>query len=63
MVRGSPLHIIIQDSGGEIRDLRTITAATGLGLRSMKERAEIIGASLDFIIEPGQGWKIEIKVP
>jgi signal transduction histidine kinase len=36
---------------------------TGLGMRSMRERAVILGARLDFISESGNGLMVRIEVP
>jgi two-component system NarL family sensor kinase len=36
---------------------------TGLGLRSMRQRAAIIGARLDFISVSGNGLLVQIEIP
>ncbi len=36
---------------------------TGAGIRNMKNRAELIGASLQFESEPGKGTSISLKLP
>jgi signal transduction histidine kinase len=35
----------------------------GIGLRSMRERTEMVGGRLDLISHPGGGTRIEIRVP
>jgi two-component system NarL family sensor kinase len=35
----------------------------GIGLQSMRERAEAIGAKLDFLSEAGQGLMVRIELP
>jgi signal transduction histidine kinase len=35
---------------------------TGLGMRSMRERAAVLGARLDFISESGNGLMVRIEV-
>jgi two-component system NarL family sensor kinase len=39
------------------------TAETGLGMRSMRQRAAIIGAQLDFISVSGNGLLVQIEIP
>jgi signal transduction histidine kinase len=36
---------------------------TGIGLRSMRERAEMVGGELDLTLHPGDGTTMEIRVP
>jgi two-component system NarL family sensor kinase len=38
-------------------------AETGLGMRSMRQRAAIIGAQLDFISVSGNGLLVQIEIP
>jgi two-component system NarL family sensor kinase len=40
-----------------------ITPSAGLGLRSMRERAAVLDARLDFISESGNGLMVRIEVP
>jgi signal transduction histidine kinase len=37
--------------------------STGLGMRSMRQRASILGADLDFINETGNGLMVRIEIP
>jgi two-component system NarL family sensor kinase len=39
------------------------SSSPGLGLRSMRERAAILGARLDFISENGNGFMVRIEIP
>ncbi|MDR0476190.1 MAG: histidine kinase [Treponema sp.] len=40
-----------------------VSPGTGLGMRSMEQRAVIIGARLDFISETGNGFMVRIEIP
>jgi signal transduction histidine kinase len=37
--------------------------SSGLGMRSMKEQAAVLGARLDFISESGNGFMVRIETP
>jgi signal transduction histidine kinase len=39
------------------------TPSWGLGLGSMRERLEMLGGSLRVDSEPGEGTKVEMRVP
>ena len=53
----------IQDNGIGIAAHSTIAAATSFGLLSMKERAFMLGGSLDVTSSPGAGTTITARVP
>jgi two-component system NarL family sensor kinase len=36
---------------------------TGIGLRSMRERAQMVGGKLNLTSHPGDGTTMEIRVP
>ena len=44
-------------------DLRTLKAGRGLGLVSMRERVELISGSLTIKSAPGEGTRVEVRVP
>ena len=44
-------------------DMRTNGERKTLGLLGMKERALMIGGDLEIVSEPGQGTKVNIKIP
>ena len=52
----------ILDNGCGI-DTQAITASTGLGMRSMRHRAEMIGATLDISSRTEGGTRITISLP
>ncbi|WP_123041586.1 sensor histidine kinase [Cohnella candidum] len=57
--RGDTLHLTIQDDGtGLPADL-----SPGMGIRSMKERAEELGGVCMLSSEAGAGTRIEIRLP
>jgi signal transduction histidine kinase len=57
------LEVTIKDDGAGF-DMRQIAqSATGFGLLSMKERAELIGGHLEFHSAPGCGTTIQAHIP
>jgi signal transduction histidine kinase len=54
------LTIVITDNG---RGFRTDVATGGFGLESMRQRAELIGATLTVSSEPQDGTRVELVVP
>jgi signal transduction histidine kinase len=40
-----------------------IPSGAGLGIRSMRQRADILGAKIDFFSESGNGFMVKIEVP
>jgi signal transduction histidine kinase len=49
---------------GEVWDGREEEVpATGVGLRSMRERTELLGGRLDICSEPGRGTAVEVRAP
>ena len=62
--RGTAKNILIcvSDDGIGLQNSKENDAA-GLGMRSMRQRAAIIGARLDFISESGNGLMVRIEIP
>lgn len=48
---------------GRAFDLANLSNGGGLGLTSMRERAEQLGGSLTIYSQPGEGTRVEAKVP
>jgi signal transduction histidine kinase len=68
VVRRSAENILIcvSDDGVGIQSsltARGIPMGAGLGIRSMRQRADILGAKIDFISESGNGLMVRIEVP
>jgi len=61
--KGKRAFLVIQDDGKGI-DLSNKSAySTGLGLRSIQERADILGAELKLDSIPGEGLTLLVKIP
>jgi len=58
---GNKILVSIRDEGKGF-DAR-VSGELGLGLRSMRERAHLVGGHLKIYSEPGKGTKIEATVP
>jgi signal transduction histidine kinase len=63
-VQGSPggLDFSIGDTGSGM-DTEKLRSAKGLGLRSMAERAALVGGSLAIESQLGEGTCIRVRVP
>jgi signal transduction histidine kinase len=59
LTQGEALDLRIEDDGIGLAD----GSAPGVGLRSMRERAEEVGGWLSIFIPPGQGTCIEARLP
>lgn len=57
---GDHIRIAVADNG---RGFRESATSGGFGLESMRQRAELIGATLRVISEPQNGTRVEIAVP
>ncbi len=57
------LLLTISDNGVGFDTNNTSPATTGLGLKSMQNRAQLIGAYLTIQSLPGEGTKINIELP
>jgi signal transduction histidine kinase len=60
--RSTPEHILICVSDDGV-GIRSIPGMPGLGIRSMRQRAIILGAKLDFKSESGNGLMVRIELP
>ena len=52
----------IEDNGPGF-ETKTVRGSGGLGLRSMKERARLIGGTLAITSRPGSGTRIQVRAP
>lgn len=67
----SKVEIVMEEQPGQflviVRDngvgLRRKSQNAGFGLMDMKERAELIGATMQFLTSPGGGTTVEITIP
>ena len=55
--------ICVSDDGAGLRNDPSNCRFDGLGMMSMRQRAAIIGAKLDFISESGNGLMVRIELP
>jgi signal transduction histidine kinase len=64
-IRGAELVGAVEDDGEGFDPEAAGGASTsgGVGLRSMRERAGMIGGSLRVDSAPGAGTKVELRVP
>jgi len=53
------LHLVVEDDGAGLAE----NYRTGVGLSSMRERAEELGGSLRIRSEMGRGVRMEISLP
>jgi PAS domain S-box-containing protein len=62
-VRYARLWIGDDGRGFEMRDAGSWNASSGLGLKNIAERVRILGGTLCVDSKPGQGTRIEVRVP
>ena len=57
--------MLVEDDGEgfDPEAVEVATPSSGVGLRSMRERLEMLGGSLRVYSEPGAGSKVEMRVP
>jgi len=60
--RGGQLELTIRDSGVGFSPER-LSSPNGLGLKSMAERAELVGGNLAVDSVPGHGTRLHIRIP
>ena len=54
---------VIDDGVGFVPGLKRPPDGRGIGLGSMRERAELLGGSLEFYSKPGAGTTLTVRVP
>ncbi len=59
---GDKLHVSVSDEGVGF-DLHDLGGKEGLGIRSMEERAYLLGGRFEIHSKPGKGTRIEASVP
>ena len=59
------VHGLVEDDGEgfDPEAAEEATPSWGVGLGSMRERSEMLGGSLRVDSEPGEGTKVEMRVP
>jgi PAS domain S-box-containing protein len=64
-VRDGDVHGLVEDDGEgfDPEEMGRATPSWGVGLRSMRERAEMLGGSLRLDSGPGDGTRVEVRVP
>jgi signal transduction histidine kinase len=60
--KGNRLFLSVSDEGRGF-DAKAIRNSAGLGIRSMGERARLVGGQFEIHSEPGKGTKIDVCVP
>jgi signal transduction histidine kinase len=56
------IHVVVSDKGAGF-DLRELSRTSGLGVRSMEERARLLGGRFEIRSEPGRGTDVEAWIP
>jgi signal transduction histidine kinase len=59
---GDRLFLSVSDEGRGF-DAKEISNRVGLGIRSMGERARLVGGQFEIQSEPGKGTRIDVRVP
>jgi signal transduction histidine kinase len=62
-IEGATVHITIEDDGQGFIVEDAADARLHVGLRTMKERAEAVGGTLVIESAPGQGTRVNVRVP
>jgi GAF domain-containing protein len=56
------VHLSIQDNGVGFVVQQAVKRESAIGLKSMRERAEAVGASFEVASVPGQGTKLDVQL-
>jgi signal transduction histidine kinase len=59
---GNSLRVLVCDEGIGF-DMKKLKYKSGLGIRSMEERANLLGGRLEIDSKPGEGTRIEARIP
>ena len=54
------LRFVVQDDG---QGFDTMAGHEGLGITTMRQRASMVGGTLDVSSEPGKGTRIALGIP
>jgi PAS domain S-box-containing protein len=60
------IHISVEDNGSGFditQTLKSEVARQGMGLATMRERAKMLGGSLEIVSEEGKGTRIDVDLP
>jgi GAF domain-containing protein len=60
--RAEGIHLSIQDNGVGFIVQQAVKRESAIGLKSMRERAESLGASFEVASAPGQGTKLDVQL-
>jgi signal transduction histidine kinase len=56
-------HLVIADNGRGFDVMRLASASRNFGLQFMRERAELMGSSLQIESRQGEGTRILLRIP
>jgi len=59
---GENILICVSDDGQGLQSKTGLPERAGLGIKSMRQRADILGAKLDFVSESGNGLMVRIEL-
>lgn len=58
------VRVTVEDNGrGFDPDSTAVTSGTGRGLKTLRERLDLVGGTLDMISSPGKGSRISFTIP
>jgi len=57
------LELVVEDDGVGFDPGALVRDASGLGLHGMRERAELLGGSIEFESTPGEGTSVRARIP
>ena len=57
------LRVAVSDDGAGFAPAEALDTGGGLGLRTMRERAQLIGGEVSLVSTPGSGTRVEIALP